>query len=103
MTKIIVHQEKILDKEEAIKLCPFDAIEVSSEGLVEINAGCKMCKICITKGPEGAFEYYEEPVPQIDRSLWNGITVYVEHHKGKISVLKSSDKGTVFRILLTRK
>jgi electron transfer flavoprotein alpha subunit len=84
MAKIIIHPEKISDIQAVIALCPFSAIEQTTEGQIQINAACKVCKICVTKGPSGAFEYVEEKAPEIDKSLWKGVTVYVEHHEGEI-------------------
>ena len=83
MAKIVIHQELIADKEAVIALCPFKAIEVT-DGKVEINAACKMCKMCVRKGPEGAFEFIEEKVEAIDKSQWVGICVYVDHVDGDI-------------------
>lgn len=83
MGRLIVNQDKIINKEELIKLCPFNALEIKGEK-VEINSGCKMCKICVRKGPEGAVVFVEEEKKEIDKSLWNGITVYVDHLDGKI-------------------
>ncbi len=83
MAKIVVNQDKIKNIEDAIKLCPFNAIE-HIDGKVEINAGCKMCKICVNKGDKGAFVFVEDEVIEIDKSLWNGVAVYVEHTEGVI-------------------
>lgn len=83
MAKIIIHQEKISDKEAVMGLCPFGAIQVARQGL-EINAACKMCRICVKKGPEGAFEFMEDQVEQIDKDKWKGIVVYVDHVEGEI-------------------
>ena len=83
MAKIIIHQKKITDKHAVMSLCPFGAIQ-DSEGGLEINAACKMCKICVRKGPEGAFEFVEEQVKQIDKDKWKGILVYVDHVEGEI-------------------
>ena len=83
MAKIVIHQELIADKEAVIALCPFKAIEVT-DGKVEINAACKMCKMCVRTGPEGAFEFIEEKVEAIDKSQWVGICVYVDHVDGDI-------------------
>lgn len=83
MAKIIVHQEKIKDQKALIELCPFQAIEVIG-GKVGINAACKMCNICIKKGPDGVFEYIEGEKIKIDKSLWKGIVVYVDHEDGDI-------------------
>jgi electron transfer flavoprotein alpha subunit len=66
-----------------IKLCPFSAME-NKNGELSINAACKMCKICVKKGPQGAIEYVEETVDGIDKSLWKGVAVYVDHIDGII-------------------
>lgn len=78
MAKIVINQEKINDINAVIKLCPFGAIEENGNS-VEINAACKMCKICVKKGPSGAFEFVEDKVIKIDKENWNGICVYVDH------------------------
>jgi electron transfer flavoprotein alpha subunit len=66
-----------------ISLCPFNAME-DKNGELAINAACKMCKICVKKGPKGAVEYVEEVVAEIDKSEWKGIAVYVDHMDGVI-------------------
>lgn len=68
---------------ELVKICPFKAIE-DKDGKIEVNAGCKMCKICVNKGPAGVMEFVEEAVVAIDKSLWKGIVVYVDHVEGDI-------------------
>lgn len=83
MSKIVINLEKINDFEEVIKLCPFGALEVVNDKL-EINAACKMCKLCVKKGPKGAFEFIEEDKKEINKDEWKGITVYVDHHEGNI-------------------
>lgn len=83
MGKLVVNQDKIGIIQEVMKICPFGAME-EVEGKLQINSGCKMCKLCVRKGPEGAFEYVEEEKPSIDKSLWNGIAVYVDHVDGEI-------------------
>lgn len=83
MAKIVIHQDKVTNPEELIKLCPFSAIEYVNEYLT-INAACKMCNICINKGPEGVFELVEEKVECIDKDKWKGIAVYVDHLEGDI-------------------
>lgn len=83
MGKLIVNQNKIPSIDELIKICPFGAIEKNGDK-VEINAGCKMCKLCVKKGPVGAVEFIEEEIIEIDKSLWNGIAVYVDHVEGEI-------------------
>lgn len=83
MAKIIVNSEKITNIKEVLELCPFGALE-EVDGKVEINAACKMCKVCVKKGPEGAFEFEEDEVVTINKDEWKGITVYVEHSDGEI-------------------
>lgn len=83
MASIIVHQEKVKNPEELIKICPFSAIEYNN-GEIEISAACKMCKMCIKKGPAGVFEFVEGKKKSIDKSKWKGIAVYVDHVEGDI-------------------
>ena len=59
MAELIIHQDKIPDNQELIKLCPFGAME-EKDGKLSINAACKMCKLCVKKGPAGAVEYVED-------------------------------------------
>ena len=70
MAELIIHQDKIPDNQELIKLCPFGAME-EKDGKVTISAACKMCRLCVRKGPKGAVEYVEDAVkPSIDKSSW---------------------------------
>lgn len=86
MGKLIIHEEK-LDKQvidQLIDICPFNAME-EKDGNLEITAGCKMCKLCVKKGSEGVVEFLEdESKPQVDKSQWKGIAVYVDHVDGDI-------------------
>lgn len=84
MGKLIVHQDKVTDIAAMVALCPFKALE-DNNGKLEINAGCKLCKLCVKKGQPGVMEFVEEEAgPQVDKSLWKGITVYVDHVEGDI-------------------
>lgn len=83
MAKIVINHDKVKDFKEAIEICPFNAIEVVNDKL-EINSGCKMCKLCVKKGPKGVFEFIEDKKIEINKDAWNGITVYVDHHEGEI-------------------
>lgn len=84
MGKLIVHQEKITDIAAMIEICPFKALE-EKDGKLEINAGCKLCKLCVKKGQPGVMEFVEEEAgPSVDKSKWNGIAVYVDHVEGEI-------------------
>ncbi|MBE7038351.1 MAG: electron transfer flavoprotein subunit alpha [Ruminococcaceae bacterium] len=83
MAKLVFHKEKIDDLDAFLKLCPFGAIE-EKDGKLLASSGCKMCKICVKKGPTGAAEVIEDEIVKIDKSLWNGICVYVDHDDGII-------------------
>ncbi|MDD5697730.1 MAG: electron transfer flavoprotein subunit alpha/FixB family protein [Victivallaceae bacterium] len=82
MAVIRIHQEKAPGHDGMIKLCPFGAIE-SSGGRLQINAACKMCRICVKKYPE-VFEFIEFGPPAADKSLWRGVAVYIDHVEGEI-------------------
>ena len=85
MGKIIINHSKVTYEiaQEAIKICPFGAIEYHNDKL-DINSGCKMCKLCVRKGPTGVFEFIEEQVKTINKNEWQGICVFVEHNNDKI-------------------
>lgn len=86
MARIIVDQNKVIknDAPSYLKLCPFNAIEFDGKE-VSINSGCRLCKICIRKGPEGVFNWIEDaPTIEMDKDEWRGVAVFVEHHEGKI-------------------
>ncbi|MBP2663909.1 MAG: electron transfer flavoprotein subunit alpha [Firmicutes bacterium] len=83
MAKIVIDQEKITDPQALLELCPFDALEWDNDYL-SINAACKMCKMCVKKGPAGVFTFIEDEVVIIDKSQWQGIVVYVDHMDGNI-------------------
>ena len=65
MPKLVIHQEKVEDPQVLVDICPFGAME-EKDGKLSINAACKMCKLCVKKGPAGAVEYEADisAVPQ---------------------------------------
>ena len=84
MGKLIIHQDKIDNLTQLMALCPFGAMEEQNGQLV-INAACKMCRLCVTKGPKGAVVEEEEiKVSKLDKNLWKGILVYVDQVEGEI-------------------
>lgn len=85
MGKLVVHQEKLNPEviKELKSICPFGAM-MEENGKIEITAGCKMCKLCVKNGPKGVMEFVEEKVAEIDKSLWRGVSVYVDHVEGNI-------------------
>ena len=75
--------ESLVNAESAAaltKICPFGAIGYA-DGKLDISAACKMCKMCVRKGPAGVVTFVEdaEPAPTVDKSLWRGICVYADH------------------------
>ena len=77
MAFIKINNEKAADRAALVKLCPFGAIE-DKGGKLEINAGCRMCRMCIKKGG-GVFELVEDDaVPSVDKSKWRGVAVVAE-------------------------
>jgi electron transfer flavoprotein alpha subunit len=83
MAKLVINQALVGNIKEIIGVCPFNAME-EKNGELFINAACKMCKLCVKKGPKGAVEYVEEEAASIDKSAWKGIAVYVDHIDGVI-------------------
>ena len=83
MGRIIIHQDKIKDAASIRDFCPFNALDYVNEYL-EINAACKMCKLCVKKGPDGVFEWCEDAAEAIDKGQWQGIAVFVDHLEGAI-------------------
>lgn len=84
MAELIVKQEHINsdNAQKLEKICPFGAISFDGKRL-EISSACKMCKLCVKKGG-GLIEYKEDEVSGVDKSLWQGICVYVDHRERNI-------------------
>jgi electron transfer flavoprotein alpha subunit len=83
MAKLVINQSLVGNIDNMISLCPFGSME-NKNGELQINSACKMCKICVKKGPKGAVEYVEEKTQEIDKNEWKGIAVYVDHIDGVI-------------------
>jgi electron transfer flavoprotein alpha subunit len=85
MDSLKINQQKVTSQnaEQLVKLCPFNAIEYD-DGRLDINAACKMCKICVKKGPDGVIELVKGKDKKIDKSKWKNIAVYVDHSKADI-------------------
>ena len=77
MSYIKIHQDRIGDRDAAKELCPFGAISENASGVLEIGAGCRMCRLCIRKGG-GAFEFIDDSAPGVDKSKWRGVAVVAE-------------------------
>ncbi|MDD5091118.1 MAG: electron transfer flavoprotein subunit alpha, partial [Candidatus Wallbacteria bacterium] len=83
MAHIEINQSLAQEPEKLKKLCPFNAIDVINDYL-QINAACKMCRICVNKGPSGVFRLIEDELPCVDKNAWSGIAVYADHVAGDI-------------------
>jgi len=87
MDVLKISQEKATEEaaEALIKLCPFGAIS-RKDGKLEISAACRMCRMCVRKGPAGVItlESVEDRRPKVDKEEWKGIAVFVEHRDGEI-------------------
>jgi electron transfer flavoprotein alpha subunit len=85
MAYLKINQE-LIDTDKAALLrdiCPFSAISYEN-GRLDISAACKMCKLCIKKGPQGIIELVEDEEITLNKDEWRGIAVYTEHNKGEI-------------------
>lgn len=81
MAELRIHQER-QDEDgirQLIDICPFGAISCR-DGKVEIDSGCRMCRLCVKKGPGGAVEYMETQEPGINKDEWRAVAVYVEYN-----------------------
>lgn len=81
---LIIDQTKVTPENAAqlVSLCPFGAI--TYDGALNIGAGCRMCRLCIRKGPEGVITFREEQAPVCDKSAWRGVCVFAEQRDGKL-------------------
>ena len=76
MPKLVIHQEKVEDPQVLVDICPFGAME-EKDGKLSINAACKMCRLCVKKGPAGAVEYVEdEKKEEIEEKRDNNVIIF---------------------------
>lgn len=82
---LVIHNELVNDETgKALEdLCPFKAISYK-DGKLEINAGCKNCKMCVNKGPKGVITFEEEKVELINKDEYKGICVYADVDHGVV-------------------
>ncbi|MDY0346756.1 MAG: electron transfer flavoprotein subunit alpha/FixB family protein [Acholeplasma sp.] len=96
--------------EELKNICPFNAFEYVDEYL-SINANCRICKLCVKKGPKGVCEFIDESKPKIDKQAYKGITVYMEQKDnichpvgfeliGKAKEIKEKTNEKVYALLI---
>ena len=70
--------------DELIALCPFNAIERDAQNGLVINAGCRMCRICLKRKPDIFYLADATPASRINKQEWQGIAVYIEQQNGSI-------------------
>ena len=85
--KELILDHSLIDETIAAALqaiCPFGAFNLEN-GRLSINAGCKMCGLCVKKGPPGAVTFVEKTGgPLIDKAKWRGIAVFADTSEGPI-------------------
>lgn len=79
MGYIKINQSKVTKEivKQLDEVCPFNAFDYI-DSYLSINAACKVCKLCVKKGPKGVCEFIEESQAQINKEDYKGITVYIE-------------------------
>lgn len=80
MAHIVVNQKKVTSEiaEALASVCPFGAMVVDEKGL-HIEAGCRMCRLCLKADKDGVLSLVEEKVAvEVDKSSWRGIAVLAE-------------------------
>jgi len=85
MAELVIHSERITPEgaKTLVQLCPFGAI-AEKDGSIEIGQSCRMCGLCVRKGPKGAVTLEEKPVKTADLSGWKGVAVFCEQQEGQL-------------------
>ncbi|MDD3149143.1 MAG: electron transfer flavoprotein subunit alpha/FixB family protein, partial [Candidatus Riflebacteria bacterium] len=83
MSSISIQNLNGQNLEELMALCPFNAIERCDSGIC-INAGCRMCRICVKRRPDIFVLAEAQTKVAINKQEWRGIAVYADHHAGVI-------------------
>ena len=84
MPELKINQEKVTEQaaKELVSLCPFSAISYENNKL-SINAACKMCKLCVKKGPKGIMEFIEDAdTSTVNKADWKGVAVFADCEQG---------------------
>ncbi|HHU24858.1 MAG: electron transfer flavoprotein subunit alpha/FixB family protein [Bacilli bacterium] len=88
MGKLVIDQKKVSQEvaDKLIKLCPFGGFEYDGK-ILGFTAGCRVCKLCVRKGPEDVVKFVEDDLaesPKINKDEWKGVTVFIEHDETKV-------------------
>ena len=80
-----IHQEKVNEQtaRTLVDLCPFKAISYS-DGKLDISAACRVCRMCVNKGPHDVITFEEEKIEEINKDEYKGICVYADFNGGSI-------------------
>lgn len=85
MSEIKINHSQLNDEKikQLMNICPFNAFTYENN-VLSISSACKMCKLCVKKGPAGVCEFIETVKASINKDEWKGICVYVEHDENTI-------------------
>ncbi len=85
MGRLVIHQEKVTREiaEKMCGICPFNALSYH-DGILEIDAGCRVCRLCVKNGIPGLITWEESEEKKVDKSDWKGIAVFAEQEGKKI-------------------
>lgn len=80
---LVINQKLVNDEtgKQLVELCPFNAISYEN-GRLDIGVGCKLCKMCVRKGPQGVVTFQEDEIVKVNKGEWNGICVYADSDHG---------------------
>ena len=84
MGKLVIDQSKVSKDvaDKLMKLCPFGGFEYDGKTL-GFTAGCRVCKLCVRKGPEGVVRFLEEEISETEIVNNGGVAVFIEHDEPK--------------------
>lgn len=99
MNHIHVHNNLVTDAKVLESLCPFGAI-VAHDNEITITESCRMCLLCVKKGPKGIFEHMKDADIgiKVDTSAYCGIMVCAEWHEGHIHPVSLELVGKALRL-----
>ena len=88
--------------QKLIDMCPFNAFDYQ-DAYLSINDNCRICKICVNRGPKGVCTLVEEDKVLIDKTKYQGILVYVEHHNNETHPVSFELIGKALELAKVRK
>lgn len=77
MAQISILKRKCDGCARCVEGCPFGAIALQ-DGIAEIDAGCRVCGICLKACPNQAIIRLETKRDSVDKSAWQGVLVFAE-------------------------